>query len=236
MPTPPTHPSGSPDVEVICADALGWLRDHPAQPGCSLFTSLPDVAELGVDLATWEPFFLDAAAACLAAVPDDGVAVFLQTDKKIDERWISKAALVLRAAQADGSALLAHQIVCRHAPGTVSMGRPGFSHLLVLSRGRRAPAALSSADVLLDPGPAAWSHGLGAAVATRALRWITGLSPSTTTVLAPFCGLGEALVAAQAAGLGAVGVERNRKRAARAAARVEAAGQGRAAAALVPPR
>jgi hypothetical protein len=106
----------------------------------------------------------------------------------------------------------------------------------VLSRGRRAPAALSSADVLLDPGPAAWSHGLGAAVATRALRWITGLSPSTTTVLAPFCGLGEALVAAQAAGLGAVGVERNRKRAARAAARVEAAGQGRAAAALVPPR
>lgn len=211
--------SGYP-LHVTTGDALGWLRARPAAPGCSLLTSLPDVAELGVGVGVWEAFFVEAATACLAAVPDEGVAVFLQTDKKVDGRWVSKAALVLSAAAADGSALLAHQIVCRHTPGTVSMGRPGYSHLLVLSRGLRAPAALSSPDVIVDPGPAAWSHGMGAAVAARALRWIVGLSPATTTVLAPFCGLGEALVAARDAGLGAHGVERNRKRAARARARL----------------
>lgn len=210
-------------IEVINGDAVEWLRARPRQAGCSLVTSLPDVAELGVSISLWEGFFVEAASACLAAVPDEGVAVFLQTDKKVDGRWISKAGLVLHAAAADGSALLAHQIVCRHPPGTVSMGRPGFSHLLVFSRGLRAPAALSSADVLLDPGVAAWSHGMGPAVATRALRWIGGLSPSTTTILAPFCGLGEALVAARAAGLGAIGIERNRKRAAQAAARASGA-------------
>ena len=95
-------------------------------------------------------------------------------------------------------------------------------------------ASMMTADTRAPPNHR--GRGLGAAVAARALRWITGLSPSTTTLLAPFCGLGEALIAAQAAGLGAVGVERNRKRAARAAARVAEARPARGDTGPAPPR
>ena len=37
---------GSPLREVIQGEALAWLDEHPAEPGSSVITSLPDVSEL----------------------------------------------------------------------------------------------------------------------------------------------------------------------------------------------
>ena len=48
--------------EVVHGDALDWLRAHPQAPGCSLVTSLPDKAELGLPVERWRPFFVDGDA------------------------------------------------------------------------------------------------------------------------------------------------------------------------------
>ena len=116
-----------PSREVVHGDALDWLRAHPQDPGCSLVTSLPDKAELGLPPERWRPFFVDAARLCLQATPAEGLTIFFQTDNREGGGWVSKAGLVLAAAAAEEHPLLWHKIVCRRPPGTRSSGRPTFS-------------------------------------------------------------------------------------------------------------
>jgi hypothetical protein len=189
------------------------LRAYEAREGVSVVASLPDVSEVGLTLDAWRLFFLEAAKLSLLAASARGVAVFFQTDLKREGRWISKSALVMRAAEELGIPMLWHKIVCRREVGQPVQGRPGFSHLMAFSREARDEAPRATADVLPDLGTMPWSHSMGTRAAESAMRFIRFASPETTTVLVPFCGIGTALAVANGAGYDAVGVEKNRKRA-----------------------
>lgn len=203
----------SPKREVIHGDALDYLRARPAEPGTSVVASLPDVSEVGTSLERWREFFREAARLCLLATPERGLCVFFQTDLKREGRWISKASMVLVAAEELGVPLLWHKVVCRREPGKPVPGRPGYSHLLAFSREARDDASHATADVLPDLGTMPWSHSMGTRAAELAIRTIRDLSPETTRILVPFCGIGTALAVANQHGFDAVGIEKNRKRA-----------------------
>ncbi|KAF8061094.1 Mettl6 [Scenedesmus sp. PABB004] len=229
--------SAAPPRTVHAAEAVAWLRSLPgALPCTSVVTSLPDVSELlelhgcvtPQALATWRAWFIAAARLVLQRCPDDGVAIFLQTDIKAGGAWIDKGFLVqLAAEQEPGVALLWHKLVCRVPPGTPTFSSPGFQHMLCFSRGvRLAPGACSPpSDVLPAAGEAAWARGTGVAAAAAAVRFVARATGSRV-VLDPFCGHGTVLAVANACGLAAVGVELSPKRAARARALRAAVGPG----------
>ncbi|RKG71583.1 SAM-dependent methyltransferase [Corallococcus exercitus] len=201
---------------VYCEDALAWLEARPVLDGCSVVASLPDVSEFpSLTVPQWKDWFVGAAAKVLSRVPQDGVAVFYQSDVKKDGSWVDKGYLVSKAAEAAGCDTLWHKVVCRRTPGTVTFGRPAYSHLLCFSRGLKADAAKSTADVLPDPGEVTWTRGMGLNACLVACRFILEQT-HTRTVVDPFCGHGTALAVANALGLDAVGVELSRKRARRA--------------------
>jgi len=207
-----------PTRTVHCEDALAWLAARPALAGCSVFTSLPDVSELSpMTLPEWRRWFVDAARLVLEKTPDDGVAIFYQTDIKVERRWIDKGYLVQRAAEETGHALLWHKIVCRRPVGTATPGRPGYAHLLCLSRNVLPDPARATTDVLPGLGAMTWSRAMGLDAARAAVRFVRDHT-ATRTVVDPFCGVGTALAAANEAGLDAVGVERSRRRARKARA------------------
>ncbi len=206
---------------------MAWLARSPVLDGCSLFTSLPDVSELSpMDLDAWKAWFVEAARRVLDKTPDEGVALFYQTDIKVERRWIDKAYLVQRAAEDTGHPLLWHKVVCRHPAGTATPGRPGYAHLLCFSRTVLADLSRSTADVLPALGTMSWSRAMGLEAARVAVRFVRTHTQSHTLV-DPFCGVGTALAVANAEGLDAIGVELSRKRARRARtldlARIEAA-------------
>lgn len=201
-----------PSRTVHCADALEWLARAGVLEGCSVVTSLPDVSEVGLSLEQWRPWFVEAATRVLRAVPEDGVAIFFQSDLKKGGVWIDKGYLVSRAAETVGAELLWHKIVCRREPGSITWGRPAYSHMLCFSRGVREDLARASADVLPDAGEMTWVRAMGLEACTTAIRWILEHT-STRTVVDPFCGVGTSLAVANRLGLSAVGVELNRKRA-----------------------
>lgn len=205
-PPPPTR-------QVHCAEALSWLRASPVLAGCSLITSLPDSSEVGLQPDRWRDWFQEAARAVLSRTPDDGVAIFFQTDVKKGGAWVDKGWLVQRAAEAEGVNLLWHKIVCRVPPGEVSWGRAGYSHLLAFSRGLRPNPAQSGPDVLAELGEMTWVRAIGLVPCSFACRYVLR-ETATRTVVDPFCGVGTVLAVANALGLDAVGVELNRKRAA----------------------
>ncbi len=197
-------------------DGIEFLRARTPLPADhAIFTSLPDHSEvpaLGVD--GWKAWFVDTVALACAAIADDAVAVFYQTDVKHDGRWIDKGYLVMRGAEQAGASLLWHKVVCRVAAGTTTFGRPAYAHLLAVSRARRVSPGESTPDVLPALGDMSWSRAMGSAAAEVAIAFLA--STGARVIVDPFCGQGTALAAANAHGLDAVGVELSRRRAAKA--------------------
>lgn len=210
------RPEGQRTVE--CAEAVAWLSGRERLEGSSVITSLPDVSEFpALSLAEWKQWFIHAAALVMAKVPEQGVAIFYQTDVKKAGAWVDKGYLISRAAEQAGCETLWHKVVCRRTPGTVTFGRPAYSHLLCFSRGVRVDLSQATADVLPEAGDVTWTRGMGVQACVAACRFILEHT-ATRTVVDPFCGHGTVLAVANALGLDAVGVELSRKRAKKARA------------------
>jgi hypothetical protein len=213
---PPTQPQGRRTVE--CADALTWLAARETLEGCSVITSLPDASEFpALSLAEWKQWFIRSAALVMEKVPAQGAALFYQTDVKKDGAWVDKGYLISRAAEEAGCEPLWHKVVCRAAPGSITFGRPAYSHLLCFSRAVRVELSRATPDVLPAAGEVTWTRGMGVQACLVACRFVLEHT-LTRVVVDPFCGHGTVLAVANALGLDAVGVELSRKRAKKARA------------------
>ncbi len=201
-----------PRHEVHCADAIPWMRSRGVIAGACAVTSLPDVAEVGTTLPVWRAWFLEAVRLVIEAVPAESAAVFFQSDIKRDGAWIDKGALVTRAAEEAGAHVLFHKIVCRRPPGMLTNGRPGFTHFVAVSRALKCPDVLAIPDVIVDAGEQKWVRAMGVRAAGHAVRFARDVAKAKV-VVDPFCGVGTVLAVADALGLDALGVEKNRKRA-----------------------
>ena len=206
MTLPPT-----PLRDVHWGDAIPWMRARGKIPEACAVTSLPDVSEVGLALPVWRGWFLEAVQLVIDCVPDDSAALFFQSDIKHEGRWIDKGALVTRAAEDAGAAILFHKIVCRRPPGMLTLGRPGFTHLIAVSRQMKCPDVLPIPDVIIDAGRQPWVRAMGVRAAGHAVRFARD-HVGAKTIVDPFCGVGTVLAVANALGLHAIGVEKARKR------------------------
>jgi len=174
-------------------------------------TSLPDVSEVGLALAVWRAWFIDAVKLVVDSVPAESAAMFFQSDIKRDGIWIDKGALVIRAAEDTGAQVLFHKVVCRRPPGMLTMGRPGYTHLIAVSRAMKCPDVLSIPDVIIDAGRLPWVRAMGVRAAGHAVRFARD-QVGAKIIFDPFCGVGTVLAVANTLGLDAVGVEKAKKR------------------------
>lgn len=203
--------------EVVCADAIPWLRERGVIAGACAVTSLPDVSEVGVALDVWKEWFRGAVRLVVDAVPAESAAIFFQSDIKRDGEWIDKGAMVTRVAEEAGARILFHKIVLRRPAGMLTAGRPGFTHLIAVSRAMKCPDMLPIPDVIAEAGEQKWVRAMGVRAAGHAVRFARDcVGPAlgrAPVVVDPFCGVGTVLAVANALGLEALGVEKARKRA-----------------------
>jgi hypothetical protein len=178
-------------------------------------TSLPDISELQLALPAWRTWFIDAVQQVVNAVPSESAAVFFQSDIKRDGAWIDKGAWVIRAAEDAGARVLFHKIVARRTPGLLTYGRPGYTHLIAVSRGLKCPDVLPIPDIIVDPGRLPWVRAMGIRAAAHAVRFAKD-QVHAKVIFDPFCGVGTVLAVANTLGLDALGVERSTKRCAQA--------------------
>ncbi|MDB4968086.1 MAG: uncharacterized protein JWN44_3775 [Myxococcales bacterium] len=190
------------------AEAVAWLRAQGRLEGASVVTSLPDVSELsGLGLDGWRAWFVEAARTVMDSVPDEGVALFFQSDIRHGGVWIDKGFLVSEAARQASMTLLFHKIVCRLPAGSATAGRASYAHLLGFARGARPPRRMT-ADVLPDGGFRPGPRAMGVNACVEACR-VVARDTTTRTVVDPFCGWGTVLAVANALGLDAVGVDQS---------------------------
>ncbi len=208
-------PTPAPARDVHCAEALAWLRERGCIEGACAVTSLPDVSEVNLALEAWRAWFLSAVRAVIDAVPPDRAAIFFQSDIRQGGRWVDKGALVVRAAEDAGAGVLFHKIVSRRPPGLVTTGRPGFTHLIAVSRELYYEGPLAIPDIIVDPGRQPWVRAMGVKAAAHAVRFARDKA-AARVILDPFCGVGTVLAVANRLGVPAIGVERSAKRCDRA--------------------
>lgn len=202
--------------EVFCADAIEWLKDFTPQEGFSFLGSLPDYSEFpSYTLEEWKKWFQDTAELILSKTSPEGVTLFFQSDIKHESLWVDKAFIVQKAAEKLGHNLLWHKILCRMTPGTITFGRPSYSHMLCFSKTVRPDLGKSTADVISDLGEKTWVRGMGLEASLIASEFILK-ETATRTLVNPFCGEGSVLAAANFIGLKAIGIERSPKRAEKA--------------------
>jgi hypothetical protein len=188
-------------------DALAWLARQGRLSSSSIVTSLPDYSELPqLGFPAWRAWFEDAALAVMNSVPDEGVAIFFQSDVRRAGLWVDKGAMVARAAERASVHLLFHRIVCRKPAGSLTFGRASYSHLLGFARAPRPPRGRATADVLPDAGFVPGRKAMGVRACAEACHFILQETP-TRTVVDPFCGWGTVLAVANALGMDAVGVD-----------------------------
>ncbi len=196
---------------VHCADAIPWMQARGRIAGACAVTSLPDVSEVGLALPVWRTWFLEAVRLVVDAVPDESAALFFQSDIKRAGVWIDKGALVIRAAEDAGARVRFHKIVCRRPPGLLTMGRPGYTHLIAVSRAMQCPDVLPIPDIITDAGRLPWVRAMGVRAAAHAVRFARD-QVGAKTIFDPFCGVGTVLAVANRLGLDALGVEKARQR------------------------
>ncbi len=208
MPSPfePAH-----GRSVECADAIPWMEARGRIAGACAVTSLPDVSEVNLALLAWRAWFLNAVRLVVDAVPEESASLFFQSDIKRDGAWIDKGAMVTRAAEDAGARVLFHKIVCRRPPGMLTYGRPGYTHLIAVSRALKCPDVLPLPDVITDAGRQPWVRAMGIRAAAHAVRFARD-QMGAKVIFDPFCGVGTVLAVANALGLEALGVEKSRKR------------------------
>lgn len=205
----PATPCGS--REVHAGDSIPWMKARGRIEGACAVTSLPDVSEVRLGLSAWRTWFLDAVQLVIASVPDESAAVFFQSDIQHDGNWIDKGAMVVRAAEDAGARVLFHKIVCRRPPGSPAGRRPGFTHLVAVSRAMLCPEILPIPDVILDAGRQPWVRAMGIRAAAHGVRFARD-QVGAKLIVDPFCGVGTVLAVANRLGLDALGVERSRQR------------------------
>lgn len=198
---------GAPTRRVVQAEACAWLALNPAPAQCSVITSLPDVSEVPeLGFEGWKAWFGEAARQVLRWVPEEGCAIFFQSDIRYDDTWIDKGYWVMRAAEAEGVRQLWHKIVCRNPPGSISHGRAGYSHLLCFSRHAPRRVRHPGPDVLSEAGFKPWSKAMGVNACRLACRYLKE-ETETRIVVDPFCGYGTALAVANEFGFDALGID-----------------------------
>lgn len=188
-------------IRWICGDAVDWLRGQQAGGVGSIVTSLPDADETGQGFSQWQEWFKDTAALCIGATSDNAVTIFYQTDRKAEGRWISKAEMILSTVAPEAARVLWHKIALRAAPGAIDVRRPGYSHLIAISR--QATPGKATADVL-DRGRVLYPNGMGLKAASFAVRFAMRFS---NDLVDPFCGRGTIPAVAEALGMNVTGID-----------------------------
>lgn len=202
--------------EVICEDAVTWLENYQETEKSSFLGSLPDISEFpGYSLEEWKGWFEKTAGLLLSKTSPEGVSIFFQSDIKRESIWVDKAYLIQKVAEKLGHNLLWHKIFCRAPAGTITFGRPSYSHMLCFSKTVLPDLSKSTADVIPDLGEKTWIRGMGLEASLVASNFILKQT-STRTLINPFCGEGSVLAAANSVGLKAIGIERSPKRAEKA--------------------
>ncbi|KAL0482521.1 tRNA (guanine(10)-N2)-dimethyltransferase [Acrasis kona] len=205
--------------DVICSDAIKWINEQPVLPGF-VVTSLPDYCEMPhLKIEQWKEWFSDTVQLILEKLPEGASAVFYQTDVKlltqtndqdkkrsVCDEYIDKSFLCnIGASRVKNVKMFWHKVCLINTVDGVKVGRPTYSHMLCYGKNTTYPNERFPLPDVIDRGEMIYPKATGINACMMAVMYCK--NAGATTIVDPFCGKGSILLAANYAGLDAIGID-----------------------------
>lgn len=189
-------------MEIICQDALVWLKAQPKL--CNVVTGICDMDEMpGYTYERYMKFFNDILNLIFSKLMPGCYAIFIQTDRKYNRTLIDKSAIISKAAGEHGLKTVWHKIVLHRDVGATDIHRPTYAHMLCYSIDGTTGAAVPD---VLPVSKRLYKNGTPTLAAQTALGFVRRYS-SIPVVIDPFVGQGTIPMIASGMGLKVIGID-----------------------------
>lgn len=190
--------------EIICTDSLKWLKSQPVGSLPNVVTGICDQNEMGkITMKEYTVFFEKIASQIFEKLGDGCYAIFIQTDRKWDRRWLDKSYVLTSLARKYGYKTIWHKIVLHRPVGSIHLQRPTYAHMLCYSK--EGTTGAGTPDVL-PPGKKLYTNGTPLNAAEASIKFVKRYS-KVKKVLDPFVGRGTIVAVAEKHGLPSIGID-----------------------------
>lgn len=190
--------------QIICEDALKWLRTVPIASIPNVVTGICDMDEIGLDLAEYEKFFGTVANLIFQRMDPHGYAIFIQTDRKYQRAWLDKSHALSSIAYNNGFKMIWHKIVLHREVDSTDLHRPTYAHMVCYSKEGSTGAA--TPDVI-PVSKRIYKNGTPFEAAKRAVDFVRINNKKNPLIVDPFVGQGTIPAIANKMGLDAIGID-----------------------------
>jgi len=188
---------------VIQAEALAWLNGQEPDSYLAIVTSLPDPEEVGISIQKWKTWIAAVAESIDRVLDPRGIAVFYQTDRRVNGEILDKKSRISAAFYDLGYRTVLSKIALTQNPDTTNLFRPTYTNLFAVSK--KATSGQATPDVF-GAGKKVYPNATGLKAATVALEYVRS-QVGDVVILDPFCGQGSILKIANDLGLDSIGID-----------------------------
>lgn len=181
-------------------DAFDYLKEFKQK---AIITSLPDMDEINMDIPEWTKWITRACIQLAAALDDDGIIFFYQTNRKHKGYLIDKSWMITNCFYFLGYKKIHEKIVLKQKVNTVSLFRPAHSKIFSFSKKLTSGKGVPE---VFDTGKMLYKNAMGYNAAKSCVNYIKK-HVDTDTILDPFCGQGSVLKIANDMGMNAIGID-----------------------------
>jgi hypothetical protein len=190
-------------MEIICQDALVWLKGQKSNSLTNIVTGIPDLEEVGMTSSKYLEFFGRSVDLIFEKVHPSSYVIFMVTDRKHQKTWIDKSFLISQAAHKHQVPLRWHKIILLRPVGSTHIQRPTYQHLMCFSR--ESGPGEATPDLMMC-GKKVYKNASCPLATAYAINFLKRYSVFKS-VIDPFVGRGTVLEIAQKAGFTGIGVD-----------------------------
>lgn len=191
-------------VEIICDDALNWLKKQKNNTVGNFLTGICDLDEMGgISMEKYLNFLNKVVNLIFEKLHDDGYAIFIQTDRKYNRSWIDKSYLISKIAHTHGLKMIWHKIVLHRSVNATDTYRPTYAHMLCYSKNGTTGSA--TPDVI-DVSKKLYKNGTPIVAGYKAVEFINQYSKNKL-IVDPFVGRGVITGLARLFGIPSIGID-----------------------------
>jgi len=117
-------------VKILHTDSIEYLERKKDQSLPTIITGIPDMDEVNMNDIQYIDWFQKVCDIIFRKVKKNEYTIFIQTDRKVNGRWIDKSYYLNNVAHKNHMKLLWHKIILYRPVNSIHLQRPTYGHML----------------------------------------------------------------------------------------------------------
>jgi len=143
-------------TKILNTDSIKYLHDKENYSLPTIITGIPDMDEVNMEEEEYIKWFENVCDMIYKKVKKDEYCIFIQTDRKVNGKWIDKSFYLHKVAKENRIHLLWHKIVLYRPVNSIHLQRPTYGHMLCFSYlngpGKQFPDVIEGSKKLYKNG------------------------------------------------------------------------------------